>query len=47
MLAGARSAMRGGHAMLNTNLADGAPAWVDLGTPDVARAAGFYGSVLG
>ena len=33
--------------MLSTNFADGAPVWVDLGTPDVARAAGFYGSVLG
>ena len=33
--------------MLSTNFADGAPVWVDLGTPDVARAAGFYGSVFG
>src|ERR671923_208628 len=35
------------HAMLSTNFVDGAPVWVDLGTPDVARAAGFYGSVFG
>lgn len=33
--------------MLNTNFVDGAPAWVDLGAPDVARAVGFYGSVFG
>ncbi len=33
--------------MLSTNFADGAPVWVDLGAPDVARAAGFYGSVFG
>ena len=33
--------------MLNTNFVDGAPVWVDLGAPDVARAAGFYGSVFG
>jgi hypothetical protein len=33
--------------MLGTNFADGAPVWVDLGAPDVARAAGFYGSVFG
>src|SRR5215471_16526249 len=39
--------MRGGHAMLSTNFVDGAPVWVDLGTPDVARAAEFYGSVFG
>ena len=26
--------------MLNTNFVDGAPVWVDLGAPDVARAAG-------
>src|SRR5690349_19603087 len=39
--------MRGGHAMLSTNFVDGAPVWVDLGAPDVARAAEFYGSVFG
>jgi len=33
--------------MLNTNFVDGAPVWVDLGAPDVARAAEFYGSVFG
>jgi uncharacterized protein len=33
--------------MLSTNFADGAPVWVDLGAPDVARAAEFYGSVFG
>jgi hypothetical protein len=33
--------------MLSTNFADGAPVWVDLGVPDVARAAGFCGSVFG
>ena len=33
--------------MLSTNFTDGAPVWVDLGAPDVARAAGFYGSVFG
>ena len=33
--------------MLSTNFVDGAPVWVDLGVPDVARAAGFYGSVFG
>src|SRR5260370_20032888 len=47
MLAGVGSTIRGGHAMLSTNFADGAPVWVDLGAPDVARAAGFYGSVFG
>src|ERR1700730_7088499 len=47
MLAGVGSAIQGGHAMLSTNFADGAPVWVDLGAPDVARAAGFYGSVFG
>src|SRR5438094_10607225 len=47
MLAGIGSAMRGGHAVLSTNFADGAPVWVDLGAPDVARAAGFYSSVFG
>ena len=33
--------------MLSTNFVDGAPVWVDLGVPDVARAAEFYGSVFG
>jgi len=33
--------------MLSTNFVDGAPAWVDLGAPDVARAAAFYGSFYG
>ncbi len=33
--------------MLSTNFVDGAPVWVDLGAPDVARAAEFYGSVFG
>jgi predicted enzyme related to lactoylglutathione lyase len=33
--------------MLSTNFVDGAPAWVDLGAPDVSRAAEFYGSVFG
>ena len=33
--------------MLNTTFVDGAPVWVDLGAPDVARAARFYGSVFG
>src|SRR6185369_15658046 len=46
MLAHVRSDARR-HAMLSTNFADGAPAWVDLGAADVARAAGFYGSVFG
>src|SRR5260221_9596479 len=47
MLARVRTAMRGGHAMLSTNFVDGAPGWVDLGAPDVARAAKFYGWVFG
>jgi hypothetical protein len=33
--------------MLSTNFVDGAPVWVDLGAPDVAKAAEFYGSVFG
>ena len=33
--------------MLSTNFVDGAPVWVDLGTPDVAKAAEFYGLVFG
>jgi uncharacterized protein len=33
--------------MLSINFVDGAPVWVDLGAPDVAGAAGFYGSVFG
>ena len=33
--------------MLSTNFVDGAPVWLDLGAPDVARAAEFYGSVFG
>ena len=33
--------------MLSTDVVDGAPVWVDLGVPDVARAAEFYGSVFG
>src|SRR5258708_16668359 len=47
MLARVRTAMRGGHAMLSTNFVDGAPVWADLGAPDVARAAEFYGWVFG
>src|SRR5260221_4185164 len=47
MLARVRTAMRGGHAMLSTNFVDGAPVWVDLRAPDVARAAEFYGWVFG
>ena len=41
MLGGVSDTLRGGHAMLNTNFVDGAPVWVDLGAPDVARAAEF------
>jgi hypothetical protein len=33
--------------MLSANVVDGAPAWVNLGVPGVARAAGFYGAVSG
>jgi uncharacterized protein len=33
--------------MLSTNYVPGAPAWVDLGTPDVEAAAAFYGAVFG
>jgi predicted enzyme related to lactoylglutathione lyase len=33
--------------MLTTDLVPGAPAWIELGTPDRARAAEFYGRVLG
>lgn len=33
--------------MLITNYVHGAPAWVDLGTPDVAAAAAFYSAVFG
>jgi predicted enzyme related to lactoylglutathione lyase len=33
--------------MLSTNFVDGAPVWVDLGVPEVAGAAVFYGSVFG
>ena len=33
--------------MLSINFVDGAPVWLDLGVPDVAGAAGFYGSVFG
>ena len=33
--------------MLSSNFVDGAPVWLDLGVPDVARAAEFYGSVFG
>src|SRR5258707_14193587 len=47
MLASVGSAMRGGHAMLSTNFVDGAPVWLDLGAPDVARAAEFYAGVFG
>src|SRR5260221_1752156 len=47
MLARVESAMRGGHAMLSTNFVNGAPVWVDLGAPEVARAAEFYGWVFG
>src|SRR5258708_12091162 len=37
----------GGRGMLSTNFVGGAPVWVDLGAPDVARAAEFYGGVFG
>src|SRR5260221_12753049 len=47
MLARVESAMRGGHAMLSTNFVNGAPVWVDLGAPEVARAGGFYGWAFG
>ena len=33
--------------MLSTNFVDGGPVWLDLGAPEVARAAEFYGSVFG
>lgn len=33
--------------MLSINFVDGAPVWVDLGAPDVVKAAEFYGSVFG
>lgn len=33
--------------MLNPTFPDGAPNWVDLGTPDVDGAAAFYGGLLG
>ncbi len=33
--------------MLSTSFVDGAPVWVDLGAPDVAEAAEFYGAVFG
>lgn len=33
--------------MLNPAFPDGAPSWVDLGTPDVDGAAAFYGGLLG
>src|SRR5258708_24006620 len=47
MLARVGREMRGGRAMLSTNFGDGAPVWVDLGAPEVARAAEFYGWVFG
>jgi predicted enzyme related to lactoylglutathione lyase len=33
--------------MLTTDYAPGAPNWLDLGSPDTAAAAAFYGEVLG
>lgn len=33
--------------MLTTDFVPGAPNWIDLGSPDVAAAADFYGRVLG
>jgi len=33
--------------MLTTNFVPGAPNWVDLGAPDVAAAADFYGALFG
>ncbi|MEV8549891.1 VOC family protein [Streptomyces glaucescens] len=33
--------------MLTTRFADGAPNWVDVGTPDIEGAASFYGGLFG
>ncbi|MGO4749883.1 VOC family protein, partial [Streptomyces sp. 2MCAF27] len=33
--------------MITTDYVPGSPCWVDLGAPDVAAAARFYGSVFG
>jgi predicted enzyme related to lactoylglutathione lyase len=33
--------------MLTTDYVPGAPNWVDLGTPDIAAAAAFYGALFG
>jgi uncharacterized protein len=33
--------------MLTTDYVAGAPLWVDLGTPDIEAAAGFYGALFG
>uniref|UniRef100_A0AAU2JYF7 VOC family protein n=1 Tax=Streptomyces sp. NBC_00049 TaxID=2903617 RepID=A0AAU2JYF7_9ACTN len=33
--------------MLTTDYKDGSPNWVDLGTPDIGAAAGFYGGLFG
>ncbi|MEU5423237.1 VOC family protein [Streptomyces sp. NPDC001407] len=33
--------------MLTTDFVTGSPSWLDLGSPDTAAAAGFYGSVFG
>ena len=33
--------------MLSTDFVPGAPCWLDLGAPDVGRAAAFYGAVFG
>lgn len=33
--------------MLTTDYKDGSPNWVDLGTPDIGAAAGFYGALFG
>ncbi|MER6250276.1 VOC family protein [Streptomyces sp. NPDC001584] len=33
--------------MLTTDYRDGSPNWVDLGTPDIAGAADFYGALFG
>lgn len=33
--------------MLTTDYKDGSPNWVDLGTPDVDAAAGFYQGLFG
>lgn len=39
--------MEGVRAMLTTDYKDGSPNWVDLGTPDIDAAAGFYRGLFG